>query len=57
MKLKDFLNKCIDLLAKKSNTHILAGLGELIDENQKTWVKENLLKMAINNLKIKENTM
>ncbi len=42
MSFKDFLIKCIDLLDKMSGAGILAGMGELLDESQKNWVKINL---------------
>jgi len=39
---KNFLEKCISALEKKSNHNILHGLGELLTEKQKVWVKAKL---------------
>jgi len=39
---KETLFKCIDLLEKMDNRHILDGLGELLDEAQKDWVRAKL---------------
>jgi predicted nucleotidyltransferase component of viral defense system len=41
---KDFLKKVISSLEKIGNQNILSGMGELLDEQQKGWVKENLKK-------------
>ncbi len=38
------LNKILDQIEKTESPNILFGLGELINEKQKTWVKNNLLK-------------
>jgi predicted nucleotidyltransferase component of viral defense system len=58
MSYKDFLQKCIDLLEKVSDRNILSGMGELLDEKQKVWVKTKLrsetiflLKLALENEK------
>ncbi|MDZ7611988.1 MAG: nucleotidyl transferase AbiEii/AbiGii toxin family protein [Candidatus Moranbacteria bacterium] len=54
--MKKFLEKCIQKLEKKTNRNILDGMGELLDEEQKKWAKENLLNDTIFLLKIsKEN--
>ena len=45
--LKEFLARCIDILEAKSNRGILSGIGELLDEKQKCWVKEKLLNETI----------
>ncbi len=42
MKCIDFLQKAIDVLDNMSDHNILAGLGELLDEKQKSWAKEHL---------------
>lgn len=39
---KEFLNQCIARLKKLPQRNILAGMGELLDAKQKTWVKTNL---------------
>ncbi len=45
--LQEFLARCIDILEAKSNRGILSGIGELLDEKQKRWVKTNLLSETI----------
>lgn len=42
MSAKEFLPKCIASLEKLSNRNILSGIGELLNEKQKTWAKTNL---------------
>lgn len=49
---KEFLQKCIELLEKMSSKNILAGMGELLDEKQKSWVKANLKNETIFQLKL-----
>lgn len=44
MSLNDFLQKCIENLKNIASRGILAGMGELLDEKQKIWAKENLKK-------------
>lgn len=58
MTYKEFLLKSLDYLDKISNRNILSGIGELLDEKQKTWVKAKLksellflLKLALENEK------
>jgi len=58
MPYKKFLGKCIKTLNKMDNKNILAGMGELITEKQKNWVKTKLktetlflLKLALENEK------
>lgn len=46
-KIKDFYRDMIDFLNKIDNKNILNGLGELITNKQKYWVKNNLLKETI----------
>jgi len=48
-----FLQKCIGIIEKKSNTGILAGIGELLDEKQKNWAKSNLKKDLLFLLKMR----
>jgi len=45
--LKECLKGCLRAVQKVNNKQILQGLGELIDEKQKKWVKENLKKELI----------
>lgn len=40
--LKVFMQKCADALEKFDNSKILAGIGELLNEKQKIWVKSSL---------------
>jgi hypothetical protein len=56
MKYKVFLQKCIDELEHLSDKNILSGMGELLDDKQKAWVKTKLrsetiflLKLAVSN--------
>jgi len=53
MSFKDFLKKCINLVEKKDEKHILAGMGELLDEKTKNWAKQNLKKDLLFLLKLK----
>jgi len=52
MTFKEFLQKCISVLEKKEDSKILSGIGELLDEKQKIWVKTNLKKDTIFLLKL-----
>ena len=58
MTYKDFLQKNIGLLGKATDRNILSGMGELLDEKQKVWIKSKLkaetiflLKLALDNEK------
>lgn len=58
MRYMDFLEKNIELLEKLTDQNILSGLGELLDEKQKVWIKSNLrvdtiflLRLALDNEK------
>lgn len=58
MPYKEFLQKNIDLLEKATDRNILSGMGELLDEKQKAWVKLKLrvetifmMKLALDNEK------
>lgn len=53
MSFKDFLQKCIALLEKMDDKNILAGMGELLDEKQKHWVKAKLRTETVFLLKLK----
>ncbi len=44
---KEFLKKNIKSLEEKDNKNILAGIGELLDEKQKVWVKAKLISETI----------
>ena len=52
MPFRDFLHKCIEALEKLPNRDILAGMGELLDEKQKAWVKAKLISEVIFQLKL-----
>ena len=52
MTMQQFLQKCIDMLQGMSNQTILSGIGELLDAQQKRWVKDNLLNETIFLLKL-----
>jgi len=53
MKMKEFLERCIIELEKMSDRGILSGLGELLDAQQKVWVKKHLRTETIFLLKMK----
>lgn len=46
-KIKDYLKNCIEMVKRLNETYILQGLGEVLDEEQKRWVKKNLKKDLI----------
>ena len=52
MPLEDYLQKCIDFLEKMSSRSMLQGIGELVDEKIKVFVKNSLRKETIALLKI-----
>lgn len=56
MSAKDLIQICIDRLEKMNNRKISEGLGELLTEKQKQWVRENLKKETISQLKLKLET-
>ena len=49
--LRDALEKTIEKVQKVKKNQLLQGLGELLDEKQKSWVKENLQNETIFYLK------
>lgn len=53
MKFKEYLKRCIGFIEKVNGRHILAGMGELLDEKMKTWAKENLKKDLLFLLKLR----
>lgn len=54
MAFKEFLRKCAVSLEENLNErNVLAGVGELLDAKQKTWVKVNLKKDVIFWLKVR----
>lgn len=42
MNFKEFLRECITLLERMSGQNILSGMGELLDNKQKDWVRTKL---------------
>ena len=48
----DFLKKCIEGLEKFDDNNILAGQGELLTEEQKSWAKTKLKSEALFSLKL-----
>ena len=53
MNFKDYLKKCLLVAEGVEERNILSGIGELLDEKQKKWIKENLKKDLIFLLKLK----
>jgi len=53
MPFEKFLQKCLSSLEKVENHNILGGMGEVLTEKQKIWVRENLKKDLIFLLKLK----
>jgi hypothetical protein len=51
MKFQDYLEKCTELLEKRSDKKLLNGLGELMDEQTKTFVRTKLRTETIKLLK------
>jgi len=47
MSFKEILAKCIELLEKMDNRHILDGLGEMLTEPQKDWARAKLRTEAM----------
>ncbi|MEK7117163.1 MAG: nucleotidyl transferase AbiEii/AbiGii toxin family protein, partial [Patescibacteria group bacterium] len=54
---KETLVKCVELLEKMDNRHILLGLGELITDPQKDWVQAKLKDETIFLLKLKIDSL
>jgi predicted nucleotidyltransferase component of viral defense system len=53
MSFKKFLQKCIGLLEEMSDQNILSGMGELLDNKQKDWVRAKLKSETIFLLKLR----
>ena len=53
MGFKEYLVKCIEFIESLGERKVLNGMGELLDENQKAWVKANLKKDAAFLLKVR----
>jgi len=52
MPYKTFLQICINDLEKMNNRTILSGIGELLTERQKAWVKTHLISETLFYLKL-----
>lgn len=52
---KDFIEKCIIKLERLDNRNILNGIGELLNNKQKVWVKNYLIKETINLLRLRKS--
>ena len=57
MELVAFLEQCIVMLENMDSKDILAGMGELLTEKQKAWVKTNLIADTIFHLKLEMNNI
>jgi predicted nucleotidyltransferase component of viral defense system len=53
MAFREYLKKCVKFIESASQRGILHGMGELLDEKQKAWVKTNLIKDAAFLLKVR----
>lgn len=49
---KEFLKQCIESLEKKTQQNLLNGLGELLNEKQKDWVRTKLKSDTLFSLKL-----
>ena len=52
IKFADYLKKCIEFVKNIPNQGILSGMGELIKEKQKDWIKSELKKNTVFLLKL-----
>jgi predicted nucleotidyltransferase component of viral defense system len=52
MSFRKFLETCISLLEKMDNRHILSGMGEVLNDKQKAWVKNKLKDELIFQLRL-----
>ena len=48
----EFLKKCIDVMEKFDDSNILSGMGELLTEKQKDWVRAKLKSEALFSLRL-----
>jgi predicted nucleotidyltransferase component of viral defense system len=53
MSFKNYLRKCLAFVESLNDRNILAGMGELLDGKQKSWVRANLKKDTIFLLKVR----
>lgn len=47
IKTKNYLKKCLNLLENNPPSDILSGIGDLVDNKTKDWIKKNLIKDTI----------
>ena len=52
MPYSEFLEKCIDIMEKFNDGNILSGMGELLTEKQKDWVKKKLKPETLFSLRL-----
>jgi hypothetical protein len=52
MPFKEFLENSVGLLEKMDNKNILSGMGELLNEKQKAWVKSHLKEELLFQLRL-----
>lgn len=52
LSVKKYLKKVISFIEKQKSINILHGLGEIVDEKQKQWIKEKLIKELLFLLKL-----
>lgn len=52
LSIEQVLKKALEKVAKIEKNQVLQGLGELLDNKQKAWAKENLIKDTIFQLKL-----
>lgn len=55
--LKKYLSNCIAHIEKIPDSQLLTGIGELLKDKQKTWIKNNLKKETITFLKIRQSSL
>lgn len=53
MEIKKYLVKCLKFIEKISQKHLLAGMGELLEEKTKNWAKKNLKENLVFLLKLR----
>ncbi|MFP4082201.1 MAG: nucleotidyl transferase AbiEii/AbiGii toxin family protein [Candidatus Aminicenantes bacterium] len=53
MSFKDYLKKCIKFVESIRDRNILSGMGELLNEKEKTWAKANLKKDTVFLLRVR----
>lgn len=57
MTFKNFLEACIDQLNKMSNKNMLSGMGELLNDKQKAWVRSKLKEELLFQLELLLQTL